>query len=94
MQTRTFVWKALFSSSLAEGEATKSTNNMGGKKCDGMNQSGESFVRQAEADTLPAAPFPRQSGWISMIIILIVYKGEMFQFNALLVLQAMHLIRR
>ncbi len=85
MQTRTFVWKTLFSSSLAEGEATKSTNNMG-KKCDGMNQSAESFVRQAEADTPPAAPFPRQSGWISMIIILIVYKGEMFQFNALLVL--------
>ncbi len=93
MQTRTLVWKTLFSSSLAEGEATKSTNNMG-KKCDGMNQSAESFVRQAEADTPPAAPFPRQSGWISMIIILIVYKGEMFQFNALLVLQAMHLIRR
>ncbi len=59
-----------------------------------MNQSAESFVRQAEADTPPAAPFPRQSSWISMIIILIVYKGEMFQFNALLVLQAMHLIRR
>lgn len=93
MQTRTFVWKTLFSSSLAEGEATKNTNNMG-KKCDGMNQSAESFVRQAEADMPPAAPFPRQSGWISMIIILIVYKGEMFQFNALLVLQAMHLIRR
>lgn len=59
-----------------------------------MNQRAESFVRRAEADTLPAAPFPRQSGWISMIIILIVYKGEMFQFNALLVLQAMHLIRQ
>lgn len=65
-----------------------------GKKCNGMNQRGASAVRRAEEDTLPAAPFPRQSGRISMIIILIVYKGEMFQFNALLVLQAMHLIRR
>lgn len=84
----------LFSSSLAEGDTTNSFNNTVKLEEERIKGAHGLFDRNKQIHCLPAASFSQQSSRISMIIILIVYKGEMFQFNALLMLQAMHLIRQ
>lgn len=84
----------LFSSSLVEGDATNSFNNTVKQEEERITGARGLFDRNKQIHCLPAASFSPQSCRISMIIIPIVYKGEMFQFNALLMLQAMHLIRQ
>lgn len=84
----------LFSSSLEEGDATDGLNNAVKLEEERIKGAGGLFDRNKQIHRLPAASFSQQSSRISMIIISIVYKGEMFQFNALLMLQAMHLIRQ
>lgn len=84
----------LFSSSLAEGDATNSFDNTVELEEERIKGACGLFDRNKQIHCLPAASFSQQSSRISMIIIPIVYKGEMFQFNALLMLQAMHLIRQ
>lgn len=84
----------LFSSSLAEGDGTNSLNNTVKLEQERIKGARGLFDRNKQIHCLPAASFSQQSSRISMIIIPIVYKGEMFQFNALLMLQAMHLIRQ
>lgn len=84
----------LFSSSLAEGDATNSLNNTVKLEEERIKGACGLFDGNKQIHCLPAASFSQQSSRISMIIIPIVYKAEMFQFNALLMSQAIHLIRQ